>query len=82
MSNLMKLTIAKWSTDAIPEGGGIADGIKAIIKLAGGAPDLRKANQWCLDAIEAVRQAKDPNPYKTMSDEEIAAVILKEMDSK
>ena len=73
--SIQKLAIRKFSRDAVPPGGNIMDGIKALQdpKLS---KKLKECIEWAEEAVNAVRKAKEPNPYKDMTDDEIAQVIL------
>lgn len=51
--------------------------------LEGGlGPALKDAKTWCDAAMQAVRQAADPNPWKYASDEVIAEHILKKVEER
>jgi hypothetical protein len=80
--NVKKLIASKISRDAIPSGGGVADAIAFL-----GSPErvkqgIIKASEWVNTAIQAVREAAEPNPYKTADNETIAGVILKGIEAK
>lgn len=72
-----KLVIRKMSMAAIPDGGGLADGMKFILNPSAMREGWINAQEWCEAAIAAVRSAPDPNPFKTASEEEISAEILR-----
>lgn len=80
--NVKKLIAHKISLDAIQAGGGLADGIafltdpKRIVEVA------KMATVWVNQAIAVVRTAAEPNPWKTASDEEIAAELLSKIKAK
>lgn len=40
------------------------------------------AKKWCTEAIAAVRNASDPNPWREATDDEIAAEIMRQLDAK
>ena len=85
MSNVMRLAVAKMSADAIPNGGGLADGIEWIKSLQQPgklSAEVKAAVEWANAAIEAVRKAADPNPWKTADDEDIAGEILRQIEAK
>jgi hypothetical protein len=80
--NAKKLIATKISRDAVPNGGGIQDAIAFL-----GSPEcvkqgIARATKWVTLAIQAVREAAEPNPYKTADDETIAGVILKGIEAK
>lgn len=81
-TNMQWLIIHKASRDAIPDGGGVADGIRFLSdpdKLRSG---LREAQKWVEAAIQAVRLAAEPNPWKDSADEEIAGEIRRQIESR
>lgn len=75
--NLKRLIAFKMSCDAIPTGGGVADAIGFLSSVENVKEGAAKATEWVNAAIQAVRSAADPNPYKNADDETIAGVILK-----
>jgi hypothetical protein len=77
--NVRKLIVRRMSSQAIPPGGGLADAVKFLSSkdtIIGGA---RAATEWVKLAIAAVRQAAEPNQFKSANDEEIAAEILRQI---
>lgn len=80
--SVKRLIFHKVSLDAIPKGGGFADGIKFLSDREGMSKSLRAADEWVKAAILAVRNAGDPNPFRGVSDEEIAAEILRKIQEK
>lgn len=77
--NVKSLIIRKMSLLMVPPGTKNALG-SAIGNLSDGnrlSAIAKEATAWVEAAIAAVRSAKEPNPYKTQSDEEIAAIVLK-----
>ena len=79
--NFRRLVARKMSLDAVPSGGGIASAVK-FITTPGVAKSAREAKQFVADAIALVRTAAEPNPFKTASDEDIAAEILRRIDER
>jgi len=80
--SVKKLIASKMSRDAVPSGGGLADAIAFLTdseKIRSGA---KKATEWVNAAIQAVRDAAEPNPYKNADDETIAGMILKQIEAK
>jgi hypothetical protein len=67
------------AADAIPKGGGFADGMRFLT-----SPDLpargRDAVEWVFAAIDAVKSAPD-NPYGD-DDEAVAGEILRRIEEK
>lgn len=75
--HVRRLWAHKMSVGAIPKGGGIADGIRFLSDPAALGKSAREATQWVAAAIQAVREAGDPNPWREADDEAIAAEILR-----
>jgi hypothetical protein len=80
--NVRKLLIVKMSRDAIPDGGGLADGIEFFANLGKRKRIMAGAEEWVRQAIAVVRQAAEPNPWKVASDEEIAAELLRRIEER
>lgn len=80
--NIRKLIFHKMSLDAIPKGGGIADGIKFLSDREGLSKSLRAADEWVKAAILAVRNAGNPNPWKDRPDEDIAGELLRKIEER
>lgn len=80
--NLKRLICLKMSRDAIPDGGGLADGVKFLSSKESIAGGWKKAVEWVDAAILAVRNAAEPNQFKNATDEEIAAVIVEKIERK
>lgn len=80
--NLKKLISYKMAKDAIPDGGGLADGIKFFTTSGAMLSGWRTAAAWCDLAILAVREAAEPNPWKTSTEEEIAGELLRGIEAR
>jgi hypothetical protein len=80
--NLKKLIILKMNRDAIPPGGGLAAGIEFLTTHGSLSSGWEKAAKWCDLAIQIIREAPKPNPWKMASEEEIAGELLRQIDSK
>lgn len=78
-SNVQKLIFVRMGYEAIPPNGGFEDGIEFLLDKNKIAAGYKKAKKFVMDSIELVKQCPD-NPYK--SDEEIATVILAEIERK
>jgi hypothetical protein len=77
--NVKKLIAHKMALDAIPPGGGVADG--ASFLLSGKLGESAKAAaEWVKQAIAVIKAAPD-NPYGD-DDEAIAAEILRRVGGK
>ncbi len=81
-TNVNKLIAWKMSRDAVPTGGGIADAVKFLINPTGIGESARAASKWVADAIIAIRNAVEPNPWKTADDEAIAAEIIRTIQER
>jgi len=80
--NAKKLIAHKMSVDAIPAGGGLADGLKFLSNKESIVSGARLATEWVAAAIDAIRGAADPNPWKFSTDEEIAGHILNQIAAR
>jgi hypothetical protein len=80
--NVRKLIFHKMSLDAIPKGGGFADGIKFLSDREGMAKSLRAADDWVKAAILAVRNAGEPNPWRDKTDEDIAGELMRKIEER
>lgn len=74
--NVSRLIAYKMSVDAIPRGGGFAGGLKFLSNKENVTSGASAAIAWVRTALEAVRQAGEPNPWKGSDDEEIASYLL------
>lgn len=81
LTSFQKLVIRKMSLEAIPEGGGIAEGIEFLSNPGRIRDEAARAKDWAKDACRAVRMAKPLNPYSGASDEEISEIILRRMEN-
>lgn len=81
-TNVKRLAIQKMSIDAIPAGGGVADGIKFLSNPKGIAESFKAACEWSQEVIDAVRNAGEPNPWRDATDEDIAGEIMRQVDEK
>lgn len=80
--SVKKLIALKMSRDAIPKNGTIKDGLDFLLDKNRLNNSCKEAKKWVKDAISVLRQAKEPNPYKNLSDDDIADFILKEVEKK
>ncbi len=78
--NVKRLIVRKMSTDAIPGGGGLADGLRFLTDPARIRDSAREATAWVFAAIDAVKAAPD-NPFGD-DDEAIAGEILRQIDNR
>jgi len=80
--NFKRLAIHKTSIEAIPSGGGIADGVKFLTTPGRLAQSMRDSLKWAQDAVLAIRQAAEPNSWKNSTDEEIAGELLRKIQER
>jgi len=76
--NFKKLVIRKMARDAVPDGGGFADGLRFLSSPKGIASAVKRATEWVQQAINAVKAAPD-NSFGN-NDEAIANEILRQLD--
>lgn len=82
VSNMKRLAIHKMALDAVPPGGGFGDALRFLSSSAGIASAARAADQWARDAVAAIRNAEDPNPWRDIDDEDIAGEILRQIEDR
>jgi hypothetical protein len=80
--NFRKLIIHKMSHDAIPDGGGLGAGIAFLLDPLATAKGWLNAQEWCEAAIKLIRDAEEPNPWKSAAEEEICAELLRRIDER
>lgn len=78
--NVRRLMIYRMSALAVPSGGGLSDGLAFFTDNGKRKRIMADAEKWTRDAIAAVAKAGEPNPWKSATDEEIAAEILRRME--
>lgn len=78
--NFMQLVFHKISRDAIPPGGGLADGIRLFTEPGRFQQVAKEAFAWVDKAIAVMKTAPD-NPYGD-DDEAIAAAILERIEER
>lgn len=78
--NMKRFIAHKVAREAIPPGGGMADGISVFTTPGRLAQLSRDALAWCDAAIQAMRSAPD-NPYGD-DEEVIAGAILREIEKR
>ena len=61
---------------AIPEDGGLVDGVNFLLDGERVRLAAQDAKEWAAEAVRVVRLAPDPNPWRDRTDDEIAAAIL------
>jgi hypothetical protein len=80
--NVKKLIAHKMSLIMVPPGGGIGSVIGALTKPGNIGAAAKEATEWVGTAIQLVREAAEPNPWKTATDEAIAAEILSGIEKR
>lgn len=80
--NVRRLIAHKMSLDAIPKGGGFADGLNFLSKKENITESAGRAKDWVRVALRAVREAAAPNPWALSTDEEIAGYLLDEIKKR
>ena len=80
--NAKRLIAIKMARNAIPDGGGFEDGLRFLSNKDLIVASAKEAAKWVADAIDAVRAAAEPNPFKSATDEEIAGEILHKIESR
>jgi hypothetical protein len=80
--NVRRLFILRMSREAVPDGGGLADGISFFSDTEKRKTIMANSDAWVHRAIDAVRRASEPNPFKNSDDETIAAEILRKVDEQ
>ena len=78
VTNLQLLINRKAALILLPPGS--SEGLGALVQamLSPGvlSDAMKAAREWVTQAIQAVRSAKEPNPYKDWTDEQIATEIM------
>lgn len=77
--NVSRLIAYKMSVNAIPRGGSLADGLRFLSDKENVTNGASAAMTWVRTALEAVRQAVEPNPWRNSTDEEIATYLLEQI---
>ena len=80
--NVRKLIATAMAAKAIPTGGGLEAGLKFLSSKTNIANGFRAASEWTKQALQIVREAAEPNPWKTATDEEIAKEILDRIERR
>lgn len=76
--NVRRLIAIKMAKDAIPAGGGFADGVNYLAS-SGLGQRAQEATKWVEDAIQAVKSAPD---NRWPDDEAIAGELVKRIETK
>lgn len=84
-SAFKRLVIELMAKNAIPTGGGVADGLAFLSSSKSIADGFKKAEEEAKLACWLVRSAsewKEPNPWKDADDETIAAELMRQIDER
>lgn len=76
VSYLAKLACRRMAREAIPDGGDLAAGVAFLLDSKRMAATAKAASEWAKQAVQVVRGAAEPNPYKSADDEAIAKALL------
>jgi hypothetical protein len=77
--NVRRLIARRMSIDAIPPGRGFVAGLEFLSSKQNITDAATRAKNWVRTAIRAVREARDPNPWRLSDDETIAGFLLQEI---
>jgi len=80
--SVRKLVIVRMSRIAIPDGGGFADGLEFFTNAEKRRRIMAEAETWVASAIQLVRSAAEPNPWREADDEAIAGELLRRVDKR
>jgi hypothetical protein len=80
--NLKELMILRVSVVAVPHGAERGAALKFICQPGGMTRGFRDALAWCDQAINLVRTAAEPNPWKDASEEVIAGEVLRRVKER
>lgn len=83
--NVKKLVSKKAALIIVPVGSGSDSSAKVVSALLDPkkiVTAMREAAAWVERAIQAVREAAEPNEWKDADDETIAAEIVREMEER
>jgi hypothetical protein len=83
--NVKRLVLERAATITVQRSKGSESAISGVIERLldrSFLADLREANDWAAAAIDAVRHAGEPNPWRCATDEEIAAEVLKRVEAR
>ena len=74
--NMRRLASVKVAKDTIPDGGSLVDGLKFLSDPKRLLEGMKAGLKFAEDSVKALREAAEPNPYRSMTDEQIAGAIL------
>lgn len=80
--NMKRLAVRKMTNMAIPKDGTARDALEFLRDPQRLHDTAKKATEWALLAVAAVREANDPNPWRNADDEEIAGEILRRIKER
>jgi hypothetical protein len=79
---MKRLAAQKMAIDAVPAGGGLQSAIAFLSDKQAILNGARNAQKWANEAVQAIRSASDPNPWRNSTDEEIATELLRRIELK
>jgi hypothetical protein len=79
---MKKLLMYRLSVIAVPAGGGLTSALTFLTTPGAITKGAREARDWCATAVAAIRAAREPNPWKGSTDEEIAGELLRRIEEK
>ena len=88
LSAMKRLAVHKMSIDMVPpgSGGSLGESVARVVRQVQDRERFtslaRDAEQWAWKAVEAVRNAAEPNPWRNASDEEIAAELVRQIEER
>lgn len=80
--NEKRLIAHKASVDMVPPGGGVADVVGVLTQPGKLNAVMRAAAEWVATALDAMRTAPDPNPWRDADNEAIAEELLKAIERR
>lgn len=80
--SIKRLAMTITAKEAIPDGGGISAGIGFLSDPLRFKEGVMEGFRQAFLAIDAVRSASEPNPWKDSTDEEIAAEIMRQIEER
>jgi len=80
--NIKRLICEKMSAIAVPPGGGLKDALQFLQSKDSIIAAAKEATRFVELAIQAVREAPQPNRFALADDEEIAGEILRQVHEK
>jgi len=80
--NFKKFVFLKMAKDAVPDGEGLSAALTFLSKGENISVGFRSAVDWCDAAVQIVRSAGEPNPWKHSNEEEIAGELVRRIEER